>query len=53
MFTKDVIISNINSGTKLISEITDQCVHRLIYNIQTDKILPVFSTLCGFKNPTV
>ena len=49
MFSKDVIFKNINSGTKLICEISDNCVYQLIYTLTPD-ILPTFTSLISFKN---
>jgi hypothetical protein len=53
LFTKEVIFKNLNSGTKLISEITDSCIHRLLFNIQSDKVIVSLTSLLSFKNATV
>lgn len=52
MFSKDILFKSINSGTKLICEITDRCCYQIIYNIKAD-ILDVFPSLITFKNPTI
>lgn len=43
LFSKDVIFKNVNSGTRLISELAHDCVNHILYNCPNERLIPIFS----------
>lgn len=53
LFSKDVIFKNVNSGTRLISELAHDTVKHILYHCPNERLIPIFSQLPSYKNATV